>query len=99
LICGNNGATQPSDDRSLTDFDEGLAMDTNAGTFDRVLRIAAGALLLALAAAGYIGAWAYLGVLGVLTGLTGFCPAYKIFGIRTCRAPDPAAAPTKGGHH
>jgi len=56
-------------------------------------------LLLALAAAGYIGAWGYLGVLGVLTGLTGFCPAYKIFGIRTCRAPDAAAAPTKGGHH
>ena len=77
---------------------KGFAMDTNAGGFDRVLRIVAGALLLALAAAGYIGAWGYLGVLGLLTGLTGFCPAYKIFGIRTCRAPDAAASAPEGAH-
>lgn len=59
-------------------------MKVNEGTIDRVLRVAVGVVLIALAAAGTAGVWGYIGVVPLLTGLVGFCPAYSIFGISTC---------------
>ena len=59
-------------------------MKVNEGTIDRVLRVIAGLVLIGLAAAGTIGVWGYIGVVPLLTGLVGVCPAYAIFGIRTC---------------
>ena len=59
-------------------------MNTNVGTIDRVLRIAAGVVLIALAAAGKVGWWGYIGVVPLLSGLFRFCPAYSLLGIRTC---------------
>ncbi|MET3373528.1 hypothetical protein ABIC89_002590 [Variovorax boronicumulans] len=56
----------------------------NVGTLDRAVRISAGVLLIALAAMGSIGAWGYLGVVPLLTGLFGNCPAYSLLGWRTC---------------
>jgi len=65
-------------------IDRRLNMKTNEGTLDRGLRIAAGLVLIALAATGVIGQWGYIGVVPVLTGAIGFCPLYSMLGINTC---------------
>ncbi|MCB2127423.1 MAG: DUF2892 domain-containing protein [Rhodobacteraceae bacterium] len=60
---------------------------TNVGGIDRVLRIVLG---LALLAGFFLNAdatyrWAYLiGIVPLLTGLMGSCPAYSLFGMNTC---------------
>ena len=59
-------------------------MKVNEGTIDRVLRVIAGLVLLGLAASGTVGVWGWIGVVPLLTGLVGICPAYSIFGISTC---------------
>ena len=59
-------------------------MTPNLGTIDRVLRIAVGLLLIGLAATGTIGAWGYLGIVPLVTGVLRFCPAYRLVGIDTC---------------
>lgn len=59
-------------------------MNRNVGTIDRVIRVAAGAALVALALADVVGPWGYLGIIPVLTGVVGACPAYTLFGISTC---------------
>lgn len=56
----------------------------NVGNLDRLLRILAGLVLLGLAFSGIIGAWGYVGIVPLLTGLSRRCPAYSIFGINTC---------------
>lgn len=58
----------------------------NVGGIDRVLRILVGLALIALAATGTVGLWGYIGVVPLLTGLIGWCPAYLPLGIKTCRA-------------
>ena len=57
---------------------------TNVGTVDRAIRIIAGVALVGLAASGTIGAWGYIGIVPILTGSLGWCPAYLPFGISTC---------------
>ena len=59
-------------------------MKTNEGTIDRALRVIAGLALIALAVTGTIGVWGYIGVVPLLTGIIGICPAYAIFGMSTC---------------
>jgi hypothetical protein len=59
-------------------------MNCNAGGFDRALRIIAGLVLIGLAATGTVGAWGWIGVVPLLTGIVGFCPAYPLLGINTC---------------
>jgi hypothetical protein len=59
-------------------------MNVNVGNADRALRIVLGLLLIGLAFFGTIGAWGYLGVIPLATGLLSRCPAYSIFGINTC---------------
>jgi len=60
-------------------------MQTNVGGVDRVARIVIGLGLIVLAAIGTIGAWGYLGVVPLLTGFVGWCPAYLPFGFKTCK--------------
>ena len=60
-------------------------MHTNTGTLDRALRVMAGLALTALAAAGILGPWAWIGVVPLATGLLGWCPAYSLLGIKTCK--------------
>ena len=59
-------------------------MKANVGGLDRILRIAVGIVLIALAAMGVVGVWGWIGVVPLLTGLIGWCPAYPLLGISTC---------------
>ena len=59
-------------------------MKANIGTLDRILRIGVGVVLLGLTATGTIGAWGYIGILPLLTGLVSTCPANSLLGINSC---------------
>ena len=58
-------------------------MKLNVGGIDRILRIGAGAVLVGLAATGTVGAWGWVGVVLLVTGAVGFCPAYPLLGMNT----------------
>lgn len=60
-------------------------MQANIGSTDRAIRIAAGLALIGATLLGLIGAWGWIGLIAVATGLFRFCPAYLPFGIRTCQ--------------
>ena len=55
------------------------------GGSDRVVRVVLGLGLIASAVVGALGPWAYIGVVPVITGALGSCPAYSIFGFSTCK--------------
>jgi hypothetical protein len=59
-------------------------MKLNVGGIDRILRIVAGIVLLALTATGTIGLWGLVGVVPLATGLLKFCPVYPLLGLSTC---------------
>ena len=63
-------------------------MKVNVGTIDRALRIVVGLVLIGLSLGGVIGAWAWIGLLPLATGIFRFCPAYTLLGIKTCKACD-----------
>ena len=60
----------------------------NVGGIDRGLRIVAGSALVALSFVGpwteTLFPWGLIGIVPLATGLIGWCPAYSIFGIKTC---------------
>lgn len=56
----------------------------NVGTIDRFVRVLVGLALIAAAWLGGIGNWGWIGLLPLLTGLVGSCPAYLPFGFNTC---------------
>ncbi len=58
-------------------------MTKNVGSIDRILRIVIGALLIIGALMGY-GWWMWIGVVPLVTGLMGSCPAYSLLGMSTC---------------
>ena len=63
-------------------------MKLNVGGIDRVLRIVAGVVILALFFVLDGGA-RWLGLVGLVplaTGVFGYCPAYALFGLSTCPA-------------
>jgi len=60
-------------------------MRKNVGKIERIIRVVAGLAILSLAFVGPRSPWAYLGLIPVFTGLTGWCPPYALFGISTCR--------------
>jgi Protein of unknown function (DUF2892) len=59
-------------------------LNMNVGTTDRTIRILIGLTLIGLTLAGTIGAWGWVGLLPIITGTLGWCPAYLPFGISTC---------------
>jgi Protein of unknown function (DUF2892) len=63
---------------------EGNDMKVNVGGLDKIVRIVAGAALIALAVTGTIGAWGWIGIVPLATGLLGICPLYSILGVNTC---------------
>jgi len=60
-------------------------MNKNVGGVDRILRVAVGLLLIALAATGTVGAWGYVGIVPIVTAAIGWCPAYLPFGFTSCK--------------
>ncbi|WFE71396.1 DUF2892 domain-containing protein [Halomonas sp. M1] len=60
-------------------------MKTNVGGIDKVARIVVGAVLIGLALTGTIGAWGWIGIVPLATGLFNFCPLYPLLGISTCK--------------
>ena len=59
----------------------------NVGTLDRVLRIVVGLAMLAAFFAYPDASWRYwllIGVVPLATGLLARCPAYSLFGLKTC---------------
>ena len=66
-----------------------MAITKNVGGIDRVLRIVVGIILLLLVSLAFIDPktpWAYLGFIGIIpliTGITSYCPPYKLLGINT----------------
>ncbi|MFN3463282.1 MAG: DUF2892 domain-containing protein [Terricaulis sp.] len=61
-------------------------MTINEGTLDRIIRVIVGLAIISLVFIGPKTPWAWFGLVPLLTGLIGFCPAYALFGIRTCPA-------------
>ena len=59
-------------------------MKCNSGGIDRALRVIVGLVLIALAVTNTVGVLGWIGVVPVLTGAVGFCPAYALLGIKTC---------------
>ncbi len=60
-------------------------MKANVGGSDKILRVAAGVALIAFTLLGIIGAWGWVGVVPLLTGLFNFCPLYTLLGVNTCK--------------
>ncbi len=56
-------------------------MKANVGTIDRVLRILAGVVLIALTLTGTIGLWGWIGLVPLATGVFRFCPLYPLLGM------------------
>lgn len=71
-------------------FKGGSAVIANVGIADRLIRAVLGVLLIGFVFVGpqtqwgWLAPWGWLGAIPLLTALTGFCPAYRLFGIRTC---------------
>lgn len=59
-------------------------MTRNEGKLDRGLRIVLGLVLLSLVFIGPQTLWGLIGIVPLVTGLLGNCPAYSILGINTC---------------
>lgn len=58
-------------------------MGKNVGTIDRILRIIVGAALIAYAIYEPDAWWGWIGVVPIVTALVGWCPAYRLVGLRT----------------
>ena len=58
---------------------------TNIGNLDRAVRIITGIILIAMVFVGPQTPWGWLGLVPLLTGLVRWCPAYRLFGISTCK--------------
>ncbi len=62
-------------------------MIKNMGMLDRALRVVVGAALVVYAVTSPGDVWAWVGLLPLLTGAVGTCPAYVPFGVKTCASP------------
>jgi len=62
---------------------------TNVGGIDKGLRIAVGALVLALIFVGPVTEILYpygvVALVPLVTGLMGWCPVYSVFGFKSCK--------------
>jgi hypothetical protein len=65
-------------------------MKANVGGLDKILRIAVGLAILSLVFVldGTSRWWGLVGLVPLLTGLAGRCPAYTLVGVSTCPARD-----------
>jgi len=56
----------------------------NEGVVDRSIRVVVGLILLSLIFVAPQSLWGLVGLVPLLTGLVGFCPLYKMFGLNSC---------------
>jgi len=63
-------------------------MTRNEGLLDRIVRVVVGLALIAsplgLYGTDYATVWGWIGIVPLVTGLVGICPAYSLVGIKTC---------------
>lgn len=59
--------------------------NANVGGIDRAGRVIIGVILVTLTAIGKVGPFGWLGLILIATGAFRFCPAYSLFGIKTCK--------------
>ncbi|MBU0594341.1 MAG: DUF2892 domain-containing protein [Pseudomonadota bacterium] len=63
-------------------------MKANVGGIDKVLRVTAGVVLLALTFVlgdeSGLWLWGLIGIVPLTTGLMGWCPFYPLLGINSC---------------
>lgn len=57
----------------------------NVGNLDRAARFIIGIILIAMVFVGPKVTWGWIGLVPLLTGLIRWCPAYRLFGISTCK--------------
>lgn len=60
----------------------------NTGMGERVLRVIVGLIVISLVFWGPKSAWGWLGLLPLLTGLSGYCPLYAVLKINKCQKPE-----------
>ena len=60
-------------------------MPQNVSTIDRATRLILGAAVLSLVFLGPQTAWGYIGLIAVITALSGFCPLYRLFGVSSSK--------------
>ncbi len=60
-------------------------MKMNEGGADRIIRIIVGLVLISLVFIGPQSLWGWIGLVPLITGVIGWCPAYLPFGINTCK--------------
>jgi hypothetical protein len=59
-------------------------MSRNEGSLDRLVRVILGSVLLALVFVGPKTLLGFVGLVPIFTGIVGYCPLYRVVGIRTC---------------
>ncbi len=70
----------------------GTFFSRNEHPVERAVRVLLGLGLIGFALAGPLAPWGYIGIVPLLTGLTGNCPVYSVLGISTC----PTRTPSSG---
>ena len=63
-------------------------MPVNEGKADRLIRVIVGLAPIAMVFVGPRTNWGWLGLIPLITGLTGFCGLYRLLGINTCGVPN-----------
>ncbi len=56
----------------------------NEAGWDRAARVVLGIIVLSLVFVGPKTLWGLVGLVPLATGLVGWCPAYTLFGFKTC---------------
>lgn len=64
----------------------------NEHPVERIARVVIGLVLILLAFVGPKTPWGFLGIVPLMTGLLGSCPAYTLFGVSTCKRKGPTTA-------
>lgn len=59
-------------------------MTANIGNIDRIIRILVGIALIAIVFVGPQTPYGWFGIVPLATALIGWCPVYKLIGIKTC---------------
>jgi hypothetical protein len=60
-------------------------MKKNIHPIERIVRVFVGLGLISMAFIGPQSLWFLLGIVPVLTGLSGWCPPYQLLGFSTCK--------------